>query len=214
MPVEITYVTTANVVIANFEALNSEQSLRRFFEEADALASSSFEPDGALSLDFPQDRISVVRRLDGNTQIKREFPIAIGDLNRLAKIADLAIVNTETDHETHTFGFNVEATCTQRSRDSSSRYLAEQFFDVEQLAIEGFRNFGSSTWEIEFSDDQRRWRLGIRRLDNAFAVPNLYVTLNSHYSDQTLPDRGTIRKRLRETWEAIPKFIEKLERKS
>ena len=214
MPIEITYVTTANVVVANFAALNSESMLHGFLREAEGITSSGLQPDGAVSLDFQLDRISVVRRLDGSTLIKRDFPASINDLDRLAKIADLAIANSEPHQGLHTFGFNVEATCTQRSGESSSRYLAERFFDLEQLANDGFSDFGSTTWEMEFSDDERRWRLGIRRLENMFAIPNLYVTLNSHYADQTLPDSRDIKRKLRETWNSIPKFIEKLERAS
>ena len=165
-------------------------------------------------MDIQSDRISVIRRPDGHTSIKRDFPASHDDLDRLAEVAELVIANTVRDRQSHTIGFNVEAYCTYRNDIPASQYLANRFFDVRGLASVGFRDFASSSWELEFSDDTRRWSITVKRLENAFDEPNLFVTLNSHFENESLPDKHTIKKRLAETWDGIPRFIENLERTS
>ncbi len=211
MPVEINEVTTANLVLVNFEALNNEHGLYRFAEGVKAFVSTGQQLDMALSLDIQSERISVVRRLEGNTIIKRDYPTSLDDLDRLAEVAELVIANTDTPQELHTFGFNVEAACTQYSGVPTSRYLAGRFFDLRGLSSGGFGGFGSTSWDLEFSDDEIRWRISVRVMENVFDTPNLFVTLNRHHQNQYLPDKRAIKEMLSETWNDIPKFIEKLE---
>ena len=212
MPVEINEVTTANLVLVNFEALNNEHGLYRFAEGVKAFVSTGQQLDMALSLDIQSERISVVRRIEGNTVIKRDFPASVDDLDRLAEVAELVMANTDTPRKLHTFGFNIEASCTQSSGMPSSHYLAERFFDLRELSNGGLRDFGSTLWDLEFSDDDARWKINVRMLENVFEAPNLYVTLNRHHQNQELPDRQAIKEMLSETWNRMPKFIEKLER--
>ncbi len=212
MPIEINEVTTANLVLVNFEALNTERGLIRFAQGVKAFVSTGQQLDMALSLDIQSERISVVRRLEGNTIIKRDYPASLDDLDRLAEVAELVIANTYTQQELHIFGFNIEASCTQSSGIPSTRYLAERFFDLRELSDGGLRDFGSTSWDLEFSDDDARWRITVRRLENVLDAPNLFVTLNRHHQSQALPDKQAIKEMLRETWNGIPKFIEKLER--
>ncbi len=214
MPVEITQVNTANLVIANFEALNNEPGIYRFHEGVGAFVSTGPPADGTVSLDINAERISVVRGPGGHTMIKRDFPAELDDLGRLAEVAALVITNTDTNFELHTYGFNVEAVCTQQAGVPTSRYLAERFFDLRGLSDGEFGEFGSASWDLEFSDDEARWRISVRRMENVFDAPNLFVTLNRHHQNQPLPDKRAIKKMLRETWNGIPKFIEKLERTS
>ncbi len=214
MPVEITEVTKTNLVLVNFEALNTEPGMRRFLEKVKAFVSIGQRLDMALSLDIQSERISVVRTPDGRTIVNRDYPAFQDDLNRLAEVAELVIKNTDTPQELHTFGFNVEAACTQRSEFPSSSYLAERFFDLDVLSSDGMHDFQSSSWDIEFSDDESRWRITVRSLENVFDSPNLYVTVNRHYLNYPLPDKRKIRNLLRETRIRIPKLIEKLERTS
>ncbi len=214
MPVEITEVTKANLVLVNFEALNTEPGILRFLEEVKGFVSIGQRLDMALSLDIQSERISVVRTPDGRAIINRDYPAFLNDLNRLAEVAELVIANSDVPQDRYAFGFNVEAACTQRSEMPSSRYLAQRFFDLSGLSNDGMHDFVSSSWDMEFSDDEARWRISIRGLETPFASPNLYVTLNRHYQNQPLPDKRTIRNMLRETWNRIPKFIEKLEHAS
>ena len=58
----------------------------------------------ALSLDIQSERISVVRRLDNTTIIKRDFPSFIRDLDRLAEVAELVISNTSKSRDAYAFG--------------------------------------------------------------------------------------------------------------
>lgn len=211
MPVEINEVTTVNLVLVNFEALNNEHGLYRFAEGVKAFVSTGQQLDGALSLDIHSERISVLRRPEGNTVIKRDFPASVDELDRLAEVAELVMANTDTQEELHTFGFNVEASCTQSSGMPSTRYLAERFFNLRELSNGGLRDFGSTSLDLEFSDDDARWRINVRMLENVFEAPNLYVTLNRHHQNQELPDRQAITEMLTETWNGIPKFIAKLE---
>ena len=214
MPIEINQVTTANLVLVDFEALNDEQSLLRFFKGAKSFVSTEPQIDGSISLDMQADRVSVVRRIDNTTIIKRDYPSFIRDLDRLAEVAELVISNTSKSRETYAFGFNVEAACTQRSDPHTSRYLAEKFFNLQGLVKEGFQDFGSASWNLEFSERDKRWRVSVRRLENALDSPNLFVTLNSHHEAQALPNKRAIRNGLRDTWNGIPKFIDKLEQAS
>ena len=205
-------VTMANMVVADFDAFNNEAGLFRFLEGVGAIVTSGQQPDGTISLDIHNERISVVRSPNGHTMIKRDFPDLPDDLDRLAQVAQLVFANTETTSESHTFGFNVEAACTQSLEEHSSDYLSEHFFDLRKLADDGMRDFGASSWELEFSEDDRTWRMNVRSLQNVLRRPNLFVTLNSHHAEQRLPDRETIAARLGETWEGIPEFVSKLER--
>ncbi len=214
MPIEITQVNTANLVIANFEALNNEPGIYRFHEGVGAFVSTGAPEDGVVSLNINAERISVVRAPGGHTVIKRDFPTELDDLGRLAEVADLVIANTNTNFERYTYGFNVEAVCTQNAGVPTSLYLAERFFDLRGLSRTGLRDFGSESWQLEFSDDDRTWRMSVRRLENVFDVPNLFVTLNSHHENQPLPDKQSLVDRLTETWNGIPEFIEGLEHKS
>ena len=211
MPIEIVQVTTANLVLVNFEALNDEQSLLSFFKDVDAFVSTEPQIDGSISLDMQADRVSVVRRIDNTTIIKRDFPSYIRDLDRLAEVAELVISNTSKSRDAYAFGFNVEAACTQHSDTHTSRYLAENFFDLGGMVKEGYRDFASASWNLEFSDRDKRWRMSVRQLENALDAPNLFVTLNSHHETQSLPNKRAIRNGLRDTWNGIPKFISKLE---
>ena len=210
--IEITQVTVAGLVIIDFEALNNEEGIYRFLRKVKTLITSGSPQDATVSLDIQSDRISVIRGPDGHTSIKRDFPASHDDLDRLAEIAELAIANTQTDRQSHTIEFSVNAYCTLRSDLSASQYLANRFFDVRELASAGFRDFASESWEFRFSDDTRKWWITVKRLENAFDEPNLFVTLNSAFENQLLPDKDTIKKGLVETWDGIPRFIEKLER--
>ena len=214
MPIEITQVTTANIVIPNFEALNNEAGIYRFLEQVDGFITTSSGDDGTLTLDVTADRINVARTPEGRTTIKRDYPVEIADLKRLAEVADLVISNTNTDLDTHTFGFNVEAVCAQRSEMPTSRYLAHSFFDLDALSEQGFSDFESDTWHLAFTRHQKTWRMGVRQIDNALDTPNLFVTLNSHHENQPLPDKQSILNGLTETWNNIPQYFEQLEHKS
>ncbi len=212
MPIEITEVASANIVIPNFPALNNEQEMLRFLQSVNAFVTTEPILEGGISMNIHAERISVARTLDGRFTVRRDYPLSFNDLDRLAEVAALAIENTQTAEQLYAYGFNVEALCTQGSGKPSATYLAENFFDVDGLAQSGFGDFGSASAGMEFSNGSRRWRINIRVIENAFDAPNLFVALNYHHVGQPLPDRQMIKQRIVEAWNGIPELIGKWER--
>ena len=216
MPLEIIDVTNANFVIVGHRAFGTEEELKNLVDYADAPISTpqAIAPDGSRTFSIDRERVRITQRPDGNSMVTRDYPETPADLDYFAKIVELAVEELRSTPELRTFGFNIEALCRQDSGLASATYMVERFFDVSRLSEMAVHGFFSAIWQFGFADEERQWTFHLRPLDNISGGPNLQVNVNSHHENQTLPDQTMIKRRLTETWNFLPKFVERLERAS
>ena len=165
------------------------------------------EPGFTLALN--RDRITLDLSAS-RSMVNRDFP-SREELPRLAEVAGQAISHTLIEEDQlRAFGFNIELVFDQQSAATAFEYLSKRLFDVGPLGNEGWQLIGGGG-KLIFSDGKRCWTISLEPRFNDEAESRVFVSVNLHKAEGTLPTQGEIRESLEELWDEVHHFIDRLD---
>ena len=211
MAVEFQDVLYADLVLAGVQLLNSTERFKEFATSVQTDIETALPPP--LSLDpndlgitqlvrLPRDRI-IIQASASRSTVKREYPSDDRDLDRLAEVATCAISHTELDvagQELQAFGFNVAMVYNQTSGMTATRYLAKRLFPSDLLEDSGMVLEGGGG-KLHLWHSDRRWVVSIEPRLNDPNESRVFISINMHRDEQTIPDQYDITDSLKSVWE-------------
>lgn len=157
---------------------------------------------GSRILSLDKDRITIDVSAQRST-IKRDYPLSIGEIERLAEVATFAISTTESQPKA--FGYNIEMVYEQDSGMPASQYLSERLFADDVPKIEDGNVLGGSG-RLAFAGNGKTWRVGIEPRFNNEMDKRVFLTLNMHIDHNRFPAREEIMSSMREIEENAKSF--------
>ncbi len=212
-------VIKANLVLVGMRLLSAQQELDAFRLATGvdvqvsgaglATNAQSGLTEPVLGLTLNRDRIFLELSPDRST-INRDYPLQ-EDLPRLAEVAWQAIKNTNVERQqVRAYGFNIELVFNQDSGTPAFDYLSTRIFDVGPLGYESWQFVGGSG-KLIFDDNGRRWTIRLEPRFNQEAETRVFLDANLHVSKRSLPDESAIGASLKEIWDKIHMFTQRLD---
>ena len=221
MAVTVTDVLKANLVLVGVELLRGEEQFKVFRTIVDTEVTIAPGPGlliGAPSdiplpghiLSLNRDRI-VLELSPSRSTINRDYPSKEG-WDRLAKVAWHAIATSDlTDQQLRAYGYNIELVYEQNSGLPALRYLGERLFQSALFSDIGWESMGGSG-KLNFMDDEERWQVLIEPRLNDAETTKIFLSLNLHKQEQTLPTEENIQDSLKKIEEQAQRFINLLDK--
>ena len=217
MTVTIQDVLKANLVLVGISLLNKPADLEKFKDTVDSEVVgralipniSSSVAEAARVFTLQKDRISLDLS-PSRSVISRDYPQK-DNLDRLARVAALAISNTDLEGRTsQAFGYNIELVCEQDSGRPAFAYLAERLFAPNFSANEGWKLVGGAG-KLLFESNGKRWLVSVEPRFGEEASERIFLSLNLHIGGGGLPNEAEITNSLLETWEQAHSFLSRLD---
>ncbi len=218
MAVTVQDVLRANIVFVGVELLNAPGALERFR----ALVDSEVVQEGVLIAQTPNTsatqgrllRLAKDRILLETSQIRssvsREYPDKT-ELHRLSEVTKFALDNTSLETQSpQAFGFNVELTYDQESGLSAQQYLARRLFSPA-LSVGQNRHLVGGSGKFIFEVDSRHLTFSIEPRFNEQNTSKVFLTLNSHFSENRVPSSNEILETLADTWDRVHAFAAEID---
>lgn len=215
-------VLKTNMVLVGVGLLNTLGELNAFTEAVGtdvvpsgagiAFGIPTAPPESGRVLTLNRDRIAL-ELFPSRSTIGREFP-TYQDLGRLAQVAEYAISKTDLgSQELRAFGYNVELVYNQDSGNPSLRYLGDRLFTPNLPSSEGWTLVGGAGRMI-FDSRGTRWMINVEPRFNDEAETRVFLSLNLHIGEQTLPKGSEIRVSLQQAWEEAHNFVAYLDQRA
>ena len=155
-----------------------------------------------------RDRISLALS-QSRTVIQREYPLE-PDLDRLAAVAGIAIVNTEQVQEPRAFGYSIDLVYDQESENRAFRYLAHRLFAPKIPGNDDWRLVGGAG-KLILETDGQLWNITVEPRFNNRDSSKIFLSMNLHKDEQYLPRSEEIKRSLQETWQQAHNFVHQLD---
>ena len=149
----------------------------------------------AQMIRLPRERI-IVQTSAARSFIRRDYPIGQQDLDRLAEVANEAIVHTDLDADDQTlraFGFNVDIVYDQSSGMTATQYLAERLFHPDLFASSGLSIVGGGGRITLQSSEGFQWGVSVEPRHNDPNMSRVFLSVNLHREEQVMPSAEDIR---------------------
>ncbi len=224
MPVEVTDVLKANIVLVGVGLLSTPPEIDAFSKAIGAEVGIAEGvilglptglpgiPGAGRKLALQRDRISI-ESAPGRTTIEREFPTE-DDVDRLARVIDQAVKFTTTWEESLiAYGYNLELVYGQNSGESALQYLGNRLFAGSTSPHENWSLVGGAGQMI-FDSPSGRWSVRIEPRFNDVNSSRVFLSVNLHKAEEQLPEFGGIRRTFREVWGQAHAFINKLDERA
>ena len=147
------------------------------------------------------------------TVIAREYPEKI-DLERLAQVALMAIVNTNLgEQKLVAVGYNIELICESDSKDLAFQYLADHLF-ASHIHEESPLTGGAG--RLFFEKSGHRWQARLEPRFNDENTTKIFVSLNMQRTgfSPSLPTKNEVKESLKLIWDEVHNLLSRLERRS
>ena len=220
MPVEVQDVLKINIVFVGISVLDDPGKVAAFSDAvgADVLrVGEEFGLVGGFSpvasavgqrLVLQRDRINIGSSPD-RTIIEREFP-SENDLQRLADVADKALLSREREDLPRTFGYNLELVYDQDSGSPAFQYIGRRLFREDTFAPQGWALAGGAG-RLLFGSSTGRWAVQIEPRFNDETSSRVYLNLNFHKKEQRLPDLDEMLRTFQYVWSQSHDFAQRLD---
>lgn len=208
----------AELVLAGVGLLNNQEETEAFTKavlvdvNVTAPGPTVIPSTGEISrlIQIPRDRIAL-HLSPSRSILRRDYPLGPGDLDRLADVVILAIDNTLMEGQTlRAYGYNVEIVYSQDSGLTASLYLAERLFPHKLLVSEGRELIGGSG-KIDLQDGRNRWGVRMEPRHNDLNEMRVFLSVNLHRDEHSLPDEADIRASLKDAWDQAHNFAQLLD---
>ena len=224
MPIEFQDVLGVNLVLLGVVLLGEPTQQDQFTDSIDAEIVKEFIgtpppiPGGppnpqepGLVLDLPRDRIQLIST-PSRSQIQRQYPTGLDDLERVAEVASRAIDLTDLSGQSpRAFGFNIQLAYRPTEDKPAERYIAERLFLRQQFGIEGWTLIGGGG-NLSFEGHDARWNITIEPRANDPSGRKVYLSLNLHRDTQEVPSRQDIVVSLQDIWNRSREFVTQLDK--
>ena len=201
-------VLKANVVLVGLGLLRDAESVAAFSE---AIGSDVLLDDDGLIVgvpgvdpklledsEFHRKRISI-KLLSDRTVFEGEFPTK----SSMSKLGDVLAKATEssTRHQgsLSSYGYNLELAFDQSSGVSSLRYLSDRLYSKSEFVPEDWSLVGA-TGRLFFESPQGRWTIQVEPRFNDPNSSRVFMSINLHKEETTLPDPRTVGQSLESVW--------------
>lgn len=214
MAVRVEDVLQVNLILVGINLINTQEeldALRRDVGVEIVTAEASLGTELVeRTHDLNRDRIKV-RSTPERTAIAREYPEET-DLGRLARVAGLAIENTDlAGQELRALGYNVELVYEPDSEEPALKYLASHLFKTSLLRDDA-KIFGGAA-RLFYTKGDHTWQARLEPRLNDDATTKIFAALNLHQAEADLSSLGesSIRDSLGSLWDEIHSLIGQLE---
>ena len=208
-------ILSVDVVLVGVSLLRQQEEFETFTSEVGS-EDISVEPIGIIppnmagvSITLNRDRISL-SVLPDRTSIVKEYPSLSNldeDLDRLAEVTVCAIRNTDTSaQQLRAYGYNMQLVFDLGVEEPASLYIGKRLFGnwFNGELVGG-------TGQLIFSDGESRWSFNIQpRPNNDMTTKKLYLALNLHIAEESMPHKDKIRSSLGEMREKAVDFMTQL----
>ena len=216
MTVVIEDVVQVNLVLVGINLVNTPENIEAFSNDASTDLTVTAIGVGAnpinRTIEMHRDRISVTVTQDRSV-IARDYPAALGDLQRLTEISVMAISNTDFEgQQLRAFGFNIDLVFEHGSEVSAIRYLSDRLFKPGLMRGEGFSLLGGSA-SIFLQKNDLYWRANLepRFGDNNALKVFLSLNLNRSETDLSILTDTEIRVSFDMLWEEAHNLVNRLD---
>ncbi len=212
-------VLKANVVLVGLGLLRDLESVSAFSERVgsdvllDDVGLTVGVPVGKKELpsgsEMQRERISV-KMLPDRTVIEREFP-SRSDLRYLGQVLEKASETAGAQQRAlRAYGYNIEVVFGQISEAPSLKYLGARLFGKSEFVPANWSVVGAMG-QLYFDSPMGRWTI---QLEPRFNDPNgdrVFMSLNLHKEEHTLPDAGSVRQSLESVWDQAHDIVARLD---
>ena len=213
-------VISVNIVLLGFPPFSSEEEFEAFRSAVGAeiqIAVGGLTanpptgiPEPGVQLTLNRDRITI-NFSTSRSIINRDYP-SREDLGRLSEVIGNFLSNsTYGSSNPQDFGVNIRLVFDPESEISAYEYLASRLFNVDSLGSEGWRFIGGAG-KLIFDEDGRRWTISLEPRFNNYEEPRVFLDSNLHVYGQPLPEEAEIGNLLKEVWDEVHKFVDRLDR--
>ena len=142
--------------------------------------------------------------------IAREYPERV-DLTRLAQVATQALGSTDLDgQQLQAYGYNIEMVFDQTSDERAFLYIGNRLFGYRP-GSEGHWTFEGGAGRLVFSDTVGRRTFALEPRFNDESTSRVFLSLNLHKNDQTIPGQDEIKNSLDSIWSEAEEFMRQLD---
>ena len=153
----------------------------------------------STTLLLSRDRITLELTPD-RSNITREYPNR-EDLDRLANVIDHAIGSSKfQSKQLRAYGFNIDATYTLPSEQTASQFIANRLFASNPF--QGYHLKGGMARFHLIRNDQT-WNIRVEPRLGDPAASKVFVSLNLHIEEMSLPSKPFIKKSLNDMWDQV-----------
>lgn len=207
MALEITDILSTNIVLLGINLLESQEKVNAFGKQVKSevvsetlIASLVPEHGDALprNLQIPKDRISM-QCSPGRATVQKEYP-EHDQLERLSDITSYAIQNSDLDEGLLiSFGFNIDMVLELPPERTASRFLADLLFASSPRPVDEWTIIGG-TGTLTFQNEEKQWTIRAEPRFGDRESSKVFLSLNLHIDNQSVPNRDKIHDFLQSTW--------------